>query len=232
MTVDPRFYSWLDGELSPDEALEMERSVAADPALRTLAEQHRALRQTLGDTFRAVSSAPLPQRLQEATRPTADVVDLATARDRRPWSWGTQAAAMAACVALGLFAGATLLAPQSSIAFDDGRLVAAGELDRALSTQLASAEQPGDTRIALTFRANDGSYCRSFTSEGSAGLACREDDRWRIRGLFSSGEGQAADYRMAAGQDPRLLELIDGTIAGEPLGADAEAELSQRGWKN
>ena len=232
MTDDPRFYAWLDGELAPDEALKMGRRVAADPALQALAERQRALKRMLSAAFGAVSSAPLPQRLEEAARPTAEVVDLAAARDRRRWSWAKQAAAMAASVALGLFAGATLLAPEGLVRSDGGQLVAGGGLDRALSTQLASAEQFGDTRVALTFRANDGSYCRSFTSDGSAGLACREGDRWRIRGLFSGGEGQAADYRMAAGQDPRLLELIDSTIEGEPLGPKAEAELARRDWKN
>ena len=231
MTDDPRFHAWLDGELGPEEALQMERRVSADPELQALAEQHRRLQQRLGQAFGAVAAAPVPARLQAAVRPAAEVVDLAAVRERRRPSWGTQAAAMAASVALGLFAGATLLAPEGTIRSDRGQMVAAGALDQALSTQLASANGAGSTRIGLSFRTGEGTYCRSFTSGASAGLACREDDRWQVRALFSGAEGQASDYRMAAGQDPRLMELIDATIAGEPLDAEAEAEAVRGGWE-
>ena len=34
MTEDEKFFAWLDGELSGEEAMEMTAQVAADPALR------------------------------------------------------------------------------------------------------------------------------------------------------------------------------------------------------
>ena len=100
--------------------------------------------------------------------------------------------------------------------------MASGQLEQALYTGLASA--PGDegARIGLTFRDASGDLCRSFTDDGAAGLACHQGGDWRIRGLFQASEGQQAEFRMAAGQDPRLAELIDSTMAGEPLDAAAE----------
>lgn len=232
MTDDPRFFAWLDGELTAEEAAEMEREVARDPALQAVADKHRALKQRLGTAFGAVAAAPLPDRLLEGARPKAKVVDLAAARERRRWAWGAQAAAMAASLAVGLFAGATLLGPESMVRSDGGRVVASGTLDHALSTQLAGAGQVDGIRMGLSFRARDGAYCRSYASGTNAGLACREEGDWRIRGLLAGGEDQISDYRLAAGQDPRLMELVEAEMSGEPLDAEAEAKQVRRGWRN
>ena len=42
MTEDEKFFAWLDGELPPAEAAEMEAKVVADPALSRLAEAGNA----------------------------------------------------------------------------------------------------------------------------------------------------------------------------------------------
>jgi hypothetical protein len=112
-----------------------------------------------------------------------------------------------------------------------GRLVAAAALDDALYTRLASAPADDGPRIGLTFRDSDGNVCRTFTDRAASGLACRDGGDWRIRGLFQAPEGQGADYRMAAGPDPRLMELVDSTMAGEPFDAAAEAAAKERGWR-
>ena len=113
----------------------------------------------------------------------------------------------------------------------DGKLVAAASLDQALDKQLASASADGATRIGLTFRDGAGNICRSFSDGGASGLACRQGEDWRIRGLFQGAEGQGSDYRMAAGEDPRLAALIEATIAGEPFDADQEKAAQAKGWR-
>lgn len=225
MISDERFFAWLDGELDPSEAAGVERQVAADPELQRRAEEHRQLAGKLRDAFGPVAAAPVPQRIMDAVRtPSAEVVDLAARRPAsRPIARGMQWAAMAATLAIGLVAG-TMIGPGGSgpIGREDGRLVASGALEQALYTRLASVPAEDGTRIGLTFREADGDLCRSFSDAGSAGLACHEGGDWRIRGLFQAGEGQASEFRMAAGPDPRLAELVDSTIAGEPLGAAGE----------
>jgi hypothetical protein len=114
---------------------------------------------------------------------------------------------------------------------DSGQLVAAGSLNQALDTQLASAPASSGARIGLTFRDAKGSVCRSFQDSAASGVACREGQRWRIEGLFHGGEGQSSDYRMAAGQDPRLATLIGSMISGEPFDAAAEKAAKARGWR-
>ena len=221
MISDETFFAWLDGELDPSQAAVVEKEVANDPALKRKADAHRALGHRLKNAFDPIADLPLPDAL---TPKQADVIDLAARRaPPRPMSRGVQWAAMAATLALGLVAGSMIdTGPSTPIARESGQLVASGELEKSLYARLASAPTNHGARIGLTFHDAKGNLCRSFTDEGSSGLACHQGGDWRIRGLFQAGESQQGDYRMAAGPDPRLAELIDATIAGEPLDAVGE----------
>jgi hypothetical protein len=227
MISDETFFAWLDGELEPAEAAAIDAMVAADPNLRQRAAEHRALQGSLHDAFDSIADAPLPGRLLTAARQRkAEVIDLAVHRGpARPISVRAQWAAMAATLVIGIIAGSLINGgPSTSIAREDGRLVATAALEHALYTRLASAPVADGPRIGLTFRDAAGNICRSFTDDGASGLACHEGGDWRIRGLFQAGEGQQSQFRMAAGPDPRLGDLIDSTIAGEPLDAVAERQ--------
>jgi hypothetical protein len=231
MTEDEKFFAWLDGELAPAEAAEMEKKVAADPQLQRLAEQHRALGSQLKGAFDPIAAAPVPQHLQAPLRPSAEVVDFATAKRARTMASLPQWAAMAATLVLGIFVGT--MAPQrgsAPVEVQGDKIYAAAALNQALDIQLASAPT-GDVRIGMTFRGQAGEICRSFTGQGSSGLACRSGGRWQVRGLFTAPEGQSGNYRMAAGMDPNLAALVDSTMAGEPFDAAAEKAAKDRGWK-
>jgi hypothetical protein len=228
MISDEKFFAWLDGELEPDEAAAIERLVGADPALQRRAEQHRALASRLSNAFEPIARAPVPERLLDAARlREAEVIDFG-ARRRVPAgpAWAPmQWAAMAATLVIGIVAGSMLNSGDSGpVARENGRLVASGELEQALTTRLASASANNGARIGLTFHDASGDLCRSFTDGGTSGLACHKKGNWRIRGLFQTGEGQQSEFRMAAGSDPRLAQLIESTMAGEPLDAAAERQ--------
>ena len=109
-------------------------------------------------------------------------------------------------------------------------MYAASAIGQALDNQLASAPR-GDVRVGLTFRDQAGSICRSFTATASSGLACRQDGRWQLRGLFAAPERQGSDYRMAAGMDPNLAALVESTMTGEPLDASQERAAKAAGWR-
>jgi len=119
----------------------------------------------------------------------------------------------------------------SPVAVDNGRLIASASLERTLNSGLASEQSADATRIGLTFRNARGTVCRSFHEGPTAGLACHDGDQWRIIGLVQAAEGQSSDYRMAAGQDPALAELIDRTIVGEPFDAAQEKSARDNGWR-
>ena len=239
MTIsDETFFAWLDGELDGEQAAEVAAAVAADPRLARRAEQHRAFEARLRGPFDAVAKAPVPDRLTQAVKaPRASIVDLAAWRRRagdpaRP-SPLPQWAAMAATLALGIGLGTALHSGRSEapVEMRGGQMFAAGPLDATLDKQLASAAAAKDVRVGLTFRDQNGAICRSFTEQRASGLACRDGGDWQVRGLFAAPEGQSGDYRMAAGQDPLLAELIDSTMRGEPFDAEQEKAAKGRGWR-
>lgn len=237
MVDEQKFFAWLDGELSADDAASVEREVVADPELQRRAAEHRALGARLSGAFAAVSAAPVPERLLAAVQPArSNVVDFSAWRRKlaRPFTApAPQWAAMAAALALGVALGTTVNGERASspVEVQGGSIYAAGAVGEALDARLASAGGSSDVRIGLTFREQSGTICRTFESPASSGLACRDDGRWQLRGLFAAPEGSASEYRMAAGADPRLLDMVDQSIAGEPFDAAQEAQAKQRGWK-
>ena len=229
MNDDEKFFAWLDGELDPAEAAEMQARVAADPKLTELAEQHRAFGGRLKGAFDSVAEAPVPEHLTAALRPRGQVLDFASAKRARSMPPLAQWAAMAATLAVGVFIG-TRVPEGTPVEVQGGKLYAAAALNEALDTELASAPT-GDVRIALTYRNQAGEICRSFTAPAGSGVACRNGGRWQMKGLFAAPEGQGSDYRMAAGMDPNLAALIDSTMTGAPFDEAAEKAAREKGWR-
>ena len=232
MIEDELLFAWLDGELDGDEAQRVGAAVAASPELAATAERHRRLQKDLSGAFDPVMQSPAAPPRFEAS----EVIDFSarpTARDRRrSWLAAPQLAAMAASLAIGLLIGTQLVGDGNSpVSVNEEGLVAAAALDEALDTRLASVPANTGARIGLTFRDATGRICRSFMDREASGLACRAGGDWQIRGLFAAPEGQAADYRMAAGGDPRLAALIDESIAGEPFDAAQEKAALRGGWR-
>jgi anti-sigma factor RsiW len=236
MAHDEKFFAWLDGELSGEEADAMAAKVAADPQLAELAEQHLALAGRLKSAFDPVAEAAVPQRLSEALRGSRhQVIDFAAESRERRKPGGLpvpQWLAIAATLVLGIGIGTLVNRPSASpVELQGGRVYAAAALGRALDTELASAPVNQDVRVGLTFKDAAGSVCRTFSGSAASGLACRKDDRWQLRGLFAAPEGQGETFRMAAGMDPNLAALVDSTMAGEPFDAAQEKAARDRGWR-
>lgn len=226
MTDEEEFFAWLDGELDGADADRVAARVAADPALTALARQHRALGTGLKTAFDPM--------MQESNPPQfgGEVIDLAAVRARRASFGVPQWAAIAATLAIGIVAG-QFVGPRSESPIETrgGAMVASASLDRALDTQLASNSPTGPVRVGLTFRGADGAICRSFVQDGSSGLACRDGGDWKVEGLFAAPASQGGDYRMAAGDNPQLANLIDARIAGDPFDAAAERTAQANGWR-
>lgn len=236
MVNDETFFAWLDGELDAEEAARVEAEVAADPKLRELAAQHRSMQSRMKSAFDTLLDAPVPETLTATMRrPQGEVIDFAAAkreRGRPAWPALPQWAAMAATLAVGIIVG-TLVPHRSAepVQVQGGQIFAAAALDQSLDSQLASAPAAGPVRIGMTFRDRSGAICRSFTETRQSGLACRNGERWEVRGLFAAPEGEAGDYRMAGGMDPNLAALVDSTIAGEAFDARQEKAARDKGWR-
>lgn len=249
---DETLFAYVDEELDAAGRAEVEAAMAADPALAQRVQQQRSLRTLLGAAYRPVLEEPVPPRLVAAAQAQpkkAKVLELASARDKQKaaapaeaandWSW-KHWGGMAACLVIGVFAGrsAWFVSATDDIATRGGQLVASGELSRALSTQLASA-QPADApvRIGLSFLSRGDEFCRSFTLERGAvgGLACRQGDAWTLRMVSQDRASPAptGNLRQAASPvPPAVLKAIDEQIApGGALDAAGEKAAMSKGWR-
>ena len=208
--------AWVDGELAPEQAARVEQAVAADPALRELAETHRAMRARFAAAFGGIADEPV-------ALPSAKIVSFAERRAqrmRRLWIPG----AIAASLVAGLFIGQ--VERPAGVTDRADALALAPDLARKLDTQLSG--EPGPMRVALSFRAQDGAYCRSFSATHLDGVACRTATGWTLR-YAAPGTASGGTYAQA-GTDPAQASAIAAMIAGEPLDAAAERAARERGW--
>jgi hypothetical protein len=248
MVDELKFHAWLDGELDPAEAEAIATEVERDPELRRRAAQHRAFAARTTTAFGQLAHAPAPHVFLEAVHSDDNVIDLARERaKRRPAPRShvlSQLAALMATLAIGCFAGTMTVSrssgpltgsiagsPPGPVAIADGQIVAAASLGHALDEQLTGSAGEAGVRIGLTFRDRSGAMCRSFTMPVAAGLACRDDGKWALRGLFNAPVGQQSGERAASGENPQLVALIDSAMEGAPLDAAQEQAALASGWK-
>lgn len=227
MTIDPEtLMAYADGELDPLNAKRVERAMAADPALAVEVERHRALRQRIAGSFAPVTEEPVPERL--ASLLTANVVSMPR-RSRPAVNRWTAMAAMAACLVLGLTLG--IVVNRGPVTARGNGLYASAQLADALDNQLSGT--PGAVKITVSFRDRQGSYCRVFSLDAAAGIACRDQQGWSLR-RTQSGSVQDArgGYAQAASPDPDLMAAAQDMMAGQPLDAPGERTAKAAKWQS
>ena len=246
---DDVLMAYADGELDLRTRAQVEDAMAADPQIASRVATHQALRKTLQSGFEKVLDEPIPDRLITAARATSRVRSenrvVVPLRPRRPragalprWAspgWG----AIAASFVLGALVWhfGTDWYSSGPVTERDGQLLAAGALDKALSNQLASAQAAqAPVQIGVSFRSKGGKYCRTFQLRehtNLAGLACREQDNWKLEALAQSDASpdSHSDFRPAASAlPPPIAQAVDQAIDGEPLDAKAEAQARTNQW--
>ena len=150
---------------------------------------------------------------------------------------------MAASVVVGVLVGGALMRPQQGLlAVENGQLRAAAALTHVLDTRLASdaananaANANAALHIGVSFRAQDGAYCRTFDSieanKTVSGLACRQPDAWVVR-IATTEPVVASDYRQAGSAAPAVMSLVDSMIAGDPLTDAQERAARDHSWRD
>jgi hypothetical protein len=221
---DLNIAAYVDGEIDAAARARFEAEMARDPSLADDVAAQRRLRARLAAAYDPVLAEPVPLNL---TLSASAANDRPARRFGLP-HWGAVAASLMVGVLVGRMAAPQ---PQGPLASENGALAARGELALALDQRLAA--DPGPVRIGLSFRTNEGRYCRTFQSarDGLSGLACRDPDRWQIRTVTAWAPGRA-DYRTAGAETPpEVLAAVDALIAGEALDAADETAARARGWK-
>lgn len=226
--------AYADGELDEVTRRAIAQAMQADPALAATVAQHKALRADVFAAFAPVLDEAMPPRLSAAVAaPASNVVELGAVRAARHWTW-QDFGGMAAMLVVGIVVGRLALPVDQGLvaAGPDGALAARGALAQALSQQLASAPaKDAVASIGVSFKAQDGNYCRSFAMPGNTGLACRDGDQWKIP-VMAATQARQGDYRQASAAMPAaVLDAIDARINGKALDAAAEQAARTAGWK-
>ncbi len=240
---DEMLMAYADGELDLVSRAEIEAAMAADPEIARAIERHRALAARVQSAYQGVLDEPVPPKLASmAAEPlTAPVIDLASKRaaqaqaraDASRWRL-PQWSALAASVAVGAMIGFLVMRGEP-LPYEEttGGLVARGELDAALTRQLAGSLGTGKLQVGFSFRHHDGAYCRTFHLQQQAplaGLACRRDDAWMLE-VLAAAAAHEGELRPAAAMPMAVLQAVDAAIEGEPLDAAAETAARDSGWQ-
>lgn len=241
--ADEDLMAYADGELDAEQRDAIEAALAVDAALRTRVAALRAQREQVAAAYADALDEPVPDRLRaplESQPKRPAVVHFAAARARSPqragdgglsWKhWG----GMAAGVLLGTLLGLQF-APRGDgdALFGErgGRMVAGGALAQALNAQLA-ADAPATVAVQLSFVDKSGRYCRTFSSNRVAGLACRDAEQWAVQVASAASSDGAPAMRQAASSLPRaVLDAVDERIASNALNAEQERAARARDWK-
>ena len=237
MSIEPEMLmAYADGELDAVSAKRVEKAMAADPAIAAQVERHRALRTRLRAHFDPIKDAPVPGPLAALIRDSAKVVDLAAVRAAKrpaaPVRWWRSAGAVAAALVVGVVLGQVARpGVDSDFATRGGRLVAGGNVGKALDGQLAETQTASaPVRMLVSFRNGAGAYCRAFQTSVEDGIACREGGQWQVQQLRSATRTAKGDYRQAGSESSSLMVDAQAMMVGDPLDAAGERAAVAKGW--
>ncbi len=240
---DEMLMAYADGELDLVARAEIEEAMAKDPEVARRIERHRALAASVRAAYGSVLDEPVPNQLASLAAPpvAAPVIDLAARRMLPPAAQALLAgwrlpqwSAIAASVALGLAIGVLVTrGPAAPYEETAAGLVARGDLDAALTRQLAGSLGTGGPQVGFTFRDHAGAWCRTFHLQQEtalAGLACRAGGEWQLQ-VLAAAPPLTGELRPAAAMPMVVLRAVDAAIEGEPLDAAAEMAARDAGWR-
>ncbi|MGB5132301.1 MAG: hypothetical protein WBO00_06775 [Steroidobacteraceae bacterium] len=241
---DEMLMAYADGELDLVARAEIESAMAHDAEIQRAVLRHRELRSRVQSAYGSVLQEPIPMQLSSLVTPpvAAPVVELSARRTARsetpvaaPKRWALpQWSAMAAAVTLGLFVGMLVMrGPEAPYAETKAGLVARGELDLALTRQLAGSLGTGSPSMGISFRDRTGRYCRTFRLQQEAplaGLACRVGEDWQLQ-VLAAATPETGELHGAASMPMAVLQAVDASIEGEPFDAPTEAAARDGGWQ-
>jgi hypothetical protein len=243
--------AYIDGELHGAERARIEQAILHDARLAQRVAQYRKSRARVRNVLDGALHEPMPQRLLQAARSasrpaTAQVIDLARVRAERKRRaerhrlFAPHRLIIGASVVGALLLGALgerLLSSGALTQYRDGTLLASGPLAQALNDQLGHEGTSGNPiQVGLSFKSKSGSYCRTFLvsdQQQLSGLACRDQNRWRVVTLLGSPVGASA----SAGPDgatqlpPVLMQTVRERMSGEPLDSTALLRARSTDWR-
>lgn len=231
-TIDDKLWmAYVDGELDDADRHRVEAAMATNPELAERVQVHLRLRGRLRQGLAAELDEPVPDRLSRLLTSPPQLTGASSAGPVLVAPPTKPSVSRAWLFAIAGLAAGLLLPRLATQGGADLRLH--GPLAQALEGRL-TAEPPDATgwKMALSFKDQQGRYCRGFRGEDLAGLACKGDDgQWQLAMLVLDAT-PGGEMRQAASSLPTvILEAIDARLAGQTLDAAAEAKAREAGWR-
>jgi hypothetical protein len=241
--TDELLVAYVDDELDDTQRDMVSSALVDNPALGRRAEEMRLSRDLLQEAFPLRPDASVPEPIEAASNRLADACAERPSRRRKY--------ALVAGVVLFLAGAASYVVWQTGIEGTGRSVTALMRIDPdtplyRLLESTASAdvinvpEQDAAMRAVLTFRAKDGRFCREFevlaSSEGSTGIACRDQDGWHAEVMLSAAVAPPnSNYYTPAGDaqsaEAAVAEVAERLMEGDPLSAEQEARVLASGWR-
>lgn len=240
--LDPALLgAYVDGELSPQEAEQVERHLANSPEDRRTVETLREMNAQLASAFGAPLRAPLPSPLRGRLAG-------ATARPSRRVGLLWPVAAGSALAASIAVAAAMLVGGYLGNATEPG--LAAGDIAPSSPLHVLLESLPdggraevgsGTATLSTTFIDGSGDPCREL--EWSAGadasstwaIACRRDEEWLVEIALirpAADRGASDAYIPAAGAGEEVMDAALAALrAGPVLGPNEVESLIDAHWR-
>jgi hypothetical protein len=238
--------AYVDDELDAAQRTMVNAALKGDAALQRRAEEMRLSRDLLREAFPLQSPERVPGRLDAAAERLAAACTRQSRRARHDFSLRPKYAVGAALAVCAVAAAAYFAwqpvkrTPQivTALAQIDPGNPLHTLLESTPSAQVVEVPEEGATlRAILTFRANDGRFCREFeilaSARASTGIACREKGQWHteVRSSAAAALTSSNYYTPAAGfDDPAIAAMVDKLMQGEPLGVEEEAQVLAAHW--
>lgn len=225
---DETLSAFLDDELDAAQRRQVAAALEADAGARIRLERMRSADQRLRREIPAVEARPADPLAEFILRTERE------AQSRREPRWRGQATWMALAAGVAGVTLGFLLAREDGSRSALATQIASGPLRQVLETRPSgekSAVGSETVTVLLTLSASDGRMCRLFASQGSRGggegLACREEQGWRV--IAWDGMTGGSEGFHTAGASP-LLDAAMDRLGADTLDAAAEHELLARGW--
>lgn len=257
--TDEKLVAYVDGELSAEEAAEVDQALQTDQRVREAVQVFRDTADLSRRAYDDMLHEPVPERLIQAAsgEETPAVTSMpprveAPARPQNRLAGLAMAASIALAVGLGGGFGLFQLlgtgdagpaGPLMVGAVDDSSALHLA-LESAATGTLISAGQGGNVMPVNTFLGRDGQHCREFqaVTAGRAGLnaafgiACRQPaGAWHVEAIGAPAVAtpNRPDRFVAAdgGNDDPMQVLIGAMSEQGPISLEDEAALLANGWR-
>lgn len=242
---DFELMAYVDGELDAQTSKRVAEAVEADPALQAKVAALIESRDVARAAYGAAAARPLSPALSEMMTDLRQELD---APEQAPvWStpgstspggagllsWGRTR--IAALTGIGFAAGAMAVWMSLSQMQPDSILILTDTHEMVLSSQAQRllAETPAGTQldgihVQTSFLASDGTACRQFTVSDQTGIACLDQQAWRL--VILTDTPSDTQFQAAGGSNALAVATAELGVT-KVLSAEEEAARIENGWQ-